>query len=144
MYFRVGQAWDNDHQSINKDQRVGYNRVKISYYAKGMFDLQPNFRLDKLFTFKQTLRMPEKYFRVSTRVGYEYFSHLLCIDIWSELEEIVIEINQQLQFINCYKVLVGYIFDFGQYSILSGDTFATEKPYGPYSKLLDKCQLGNQ
>lgn len=45
--------------------------------------------------------------------------------------------------VDCYKILVGYLFDFGQYSILSSDTINTEKPYGPFAKLLDKCQLGN-
>lgn len=86
--------------------------------------------------------MPEKSFKIATSVGYEYFSHLLCVDIYSQLDEITITLNQQVSFINCYKILVGYLFDFGQYSILSSDTINTEKPYGPFAKLLDKCALG--
>lgn len=69
---------------------------------------------------------------------------MLCVDIWTELQEIVIDISQRLQIVNCEKILVGYLFDFGQYSITQSDTVTTEKPYGPYAKLLDKCFLGNQ
>jgi hypothetical protein len=61
---------------------------------KGMLNLTPVIKYDKLFSFTQTMSVPEKSFKLSTRVGYEYFTHMLCIDIWSELQEIVIEINQ--------------------------------------------------
>ena len=143
MYFRVGQSWDNDHASIDKATRTGFNRVKLSYYAKGMFNLRPRIQLDKLLSFEQTMNMNEKALRLSSRVGYEYFTHMLCIDIWTELDEIVIDLNQKVQMISCYKNIIGYLFDFGQYAITESDTINTQKPYGPFAKLLDKCSLGN-
>lgn len=46
-----------------------------------------------------------------------------------------------MSFVDCYKHLIGYLLDFGQYAILEKDNESTYKPYGPFAKLLDKCAL---
>lgn len=41
------------------------------------------------------------------------------------------------------KVLVGNFFDYGQYALLDKDNERTKKPYGPFAKIFDECDLSN-
>lgn len=43
------------------------------------------------------------------------------------------------RFVECYKTLVDCFFDFGQFA--TSDTRISEKPFSPFAKLLDSCDL---
>jgi hypothetical protein len=66
---------------------------------------------------------------------------MLCLDIYSEIQEYSVIILNNLKLVECYKTLVDCIFDWGQFAKF--DTVNSEKPESPFTKLLDKCQLGS-
>lgn len=49
------------------------------------------------------------------------------------------EIEQSFSFLQCMKVLVDCLNDFGQW--FEYDTSSTEKPFSPYAKWFDQCEL---
>jgi len=67
---------------------------------------------------------------------------MLCLDIFSEIQEYTILILNNLKMVECYKTIVDCIFDWGQFA--SADTVDSEKPNSPFTKLLDSCQLGSE
>lgn len=52
----------------------------------------------------------------NTSVGYHWVQHRFCIDVGLLMDDVLIAITQQTRLIECQKVLIGYLFDFGQYA----------------------------
>jgi hypothetical protein len=74
-------------------------------------------------------------------MNYHLYKNMLCLDVKTEIEEYSVLILNNLRFVECYKTLVDCFFDWGQFA--KDDTSTTEKPLGPFTKLLDKCSLGS-
>lgn len=83
----------------------------------------------------------EFYIQWSSAINYHIYKTMLCLDVKSEIQEYSVVIQNNIKFIECFKVLVDCLFDFGQFAVF--DQLATTKPYGPFSKVLDSCRLGS-
>lgn len=79
-------------------------------------------------------------FRVEhvSKIRYDLYTNDLCIDVYSQIEDFKIKMDLTMAFIECYKVLVDCLNDFGQFG---GDTLNSEKPFSKYSKIFDECSL---
>lgn len=54
-----------------------------------------------------------------TSVGYHWVNHRFCIDIASYLDKddsFAILITENMKFVECSKILIDYLLDFGQYA----------------------------
>ena len=72
---------------------------------------------------------------------YNSYTNDMCMNIFSEIEDIVINVYQYLQLVECSKTLIDSLTDFGQYPKL--DTSKSKKPYSVFSKYFDSCNLLN-
>ena len=88
-----------------------------------------------------TFDLDEFFVQHVSSLRYHIYKTMLCLDVFSEIQEYQILISNNIKFIECFKVLVDCLLDFGQFAV--GDSLATTKPYGPFAKVLDECQLGS-
>lgn len=114
--------------------------VNLNFYAKQALQVTPQLVLDKLLTHNLNLNLPEFYIQHVSSFKYHLFKNMLCLDIFSEVQEYSVIIQNDIKFVECYKTLVDCLFDFGQYA--KSDSLTTEKPHGPFAKLLDNCRMG--
>lgn len=59
--------------------------------------------------------------------------------MYTYVDDFIMRVEQTFQFVQCYKVLVNCLNDFGQW--FASDTTTTEKPFSPYAKWFDYCSL---
>jgi hypothetical protein len=110
-------------------------------FTKQEFHLYPVFRLDKLIDQQMKFDLDEFYIRWVTAIKYNMFSTTLCFDVFAEIQEYQFVVQLfKVGIVECYKTLVDCFFDFGQWAVT--DNIASEKPFSPYTKLIDKCDLG--
>jgi hypothetical protein len=76
-----------------------------------------------------------------TAIKYHLYKNNLCLDLYTGTDEYSVIILNNLRFVECYKTLVDCLFDWGQFA--SSDNTDSEKPLSPFTKLLDKCELGS-
>lgn len=48
--------------------------------------------------------------------NYEFFSNMLCLDIYTEIEEYQVTVTQDMSLVECYKNIVDCFWDFGQFA----------------------------
>ena len=74
-------------------------------------------------------------------VNFEFYSNRLCLDLRSEIEDYIVSITQDMSLVECYKNLVDCFWDFGQFAY-NDNAENTDKPFGPFSKIVDECSIG--
>lgn len=97
----------------------------------------PTIRIDYLFEQSMQLVLDEFYIRHVTSFKFHQFKNMLCLDVFTEIQEYQLLILNNLRIIECYKTLVDCIFDFGQFA--AKDTQDSEKSISPFTKLIDQC-----
>ena len=108
-------------------------------YSKQSLHLNPVFKIDRLIDNQLNAKMDEFFIRARTAFKYNLWMNMLCLDVSFETQAYAILIDMSTRFVECYKTLVDCFFDFGQFA--KADTITSEKPFSPYAKLLDKCDL---
>jgi len=116
--------------------------LQLNFYSKQALSLNPEFRLDKLYSNSLNVSMDEFSIQFSTAIKYQMALNMLCIDIFSEVEEYNLLVDTVARYVECSKTLVDCFYDFGQFTAKS-DSATTKKPYSPYAKLLDSCNLSS-
>lgn len=104
--------------------------------------VSPLFHLDNLLAYQLNVNVSEFELKFQTELAYQYTTHMLCVNISSEITLFTIKIQQMLQAVECQKILVNNFFDYGQYS--TDDSENTKNPFGPYAKVFDSCSLSNK
>jgi len=112
-------------------------QIDLNIFSKQSLQLDPIITIDKLFEQSMTIDMDEFQVRHVTSLKYHMFEHMLCLDIFSEIQEYQILILNKLRLVECYKTLVDCIYDWGQFA--TEDNPLSEKPLSPFSKIIDKC-----
>lgn len=138
--LRVGFEWIQNFEAYNKVQQSGKMELSLNFYSKQSLRFDPIIKLDKLFEQQMSLNLNEFYIQHASAINYHIYKTMLCLDVKSEIQEYQVIIQNNIKFIECIKVLVDCLFDFGQFAVT--DTLKTTKPYGPFSKVLDECKLG--
>ena len=140
--LRVGVEWSQDSIKLNKAAEQGEAALSMKVYSKQSLKMEPVFALDQLLDFIMIFDLQEFAIQYVQTIKYSTFSQILCMDIYTEIEEYQFIVQLfKLAFIQCYKVIIDCFFDFGQWSI--NDNFDSQKPFSPYTKIVDKCEMGN-
>jgi|DEB0MinimDraft_12_1074336.scaffolds.fasta_scaffold55703_1 hypothetical protein len=79
--------------------------------------------------------------KFTTAFKYNIWMNMLCIDVSTALDEYNFSVDLTLRIIECMKTLVDNFLDFGQWS--KSDNASTKKPYSPFAKTLDSCNLSS-
>lgn len=135
--FKFAQE-SEDYDLVNKR---GQYRIDLTYYLKTGFNIQPSLRINRLIS--QSLEIDIADFEVRHVSGILYNSQTndMCMNVFSEIQDIVINVYQYLQLVECTKTLIDCLTDFGQYP--KDDTDKSKKPFSVFSKYFDSCNLLN-
>ena len=139
--MRVGFEWEQSFEKYDKTQEKGKVEIDLKFYSKQSLQLDPIIHLDKLMEQEMTFDLDEFYIQHVSSFKYHIFKTMLCMDVFTETQEYTIRIENNMKFVECFKVLVDCLFDFGQFAV--DDSLTTTKPYGPFAKVLDDCYLGS-
>lgn len=74
-----------------------------------------------------------------TGIHYNRYSNFLCFEMYSDITDFIAQVEQSFQFVQCSKVIVDCLSDFGQWWF--NDFSTTQKPFSPYAKWFDECRL---
>ena len=77
--------------------------------------------------------------KFTTAFKYNIWKNMLCFDVSTSTDEYNLLIDMSLRLIQCSKTLIESFLDFGQWS--KTDNYKTQKPFSPFAKLLDSCNL---
>ena len=69
------------------------------------------------------ITLPEVKAKHDTKIYYDYYTNDLCIDVYTEFEDIILSLDMTLAFVECYKVLIDCLNDFGQF--YSSDSYTS-------------------
>ena len=73
---------------------------------------------------------------------YNIYSNDLCMDVFSEVTDIDVELMTEFSVLECEKNLIYCFDDYGQFGSSDGST--VEKLFSPFGKFLDECDLSNK
>ena len=135
----IGFEWNQENENYDPDARLGYHNLDLAYYLK--FYLSNNFvlKLQRILQTQLVINWPETYFKYVTGIHYNRYSNFLCLEMFTDITDFIMTVEHSFQFVQCYKTLVNCLNDFGQW--FSSDTTTTEKPFSPYAKWFDFCDL---
>lgn len=139
--MRMGFEWEQSFEKYDKTQQKGKVEIDLKFYSKQSLELAPIIHLDKLMEQTMTFDLDEFYIQHVSSLKYHIFKTMLCMDVYTETQEYTIRVENNMRFVECFKVLVSCLFDFGQFAV--DDSLTTTKPYGPFAKVLDDCSLGS-
>ena len=103
--------------------------------------MTPVFQIDRLFYNEMNLYLPEFSSFVTTAFKYNMWARMLCFDVYWTTENYRVLIDLTIRMVECYKTLIDCFFDFGQSA--SNDNVDSQKPYGPFAKIFDYCELSS-
>lgn len=58
---------------------------------------------------------PETYFKYVTGIHYNRYTNFLCLEMFTDVTDFILQVQHSFQFVQCYKVLVNCMNDFGQW-----------------------------
>ena len=103
--------------------------------------MTPVFQIDRLFYNEMNLFLPEFSSFVTTAFKYNMWMRMLCFDVYWTTENYRVLIDLTIRMVECYKTLIDCFFDFGQNA--ENDISTSQKPYGPFAKIFDYCELSS-
>lgn len=101
-----------------------------------------SFTLDRLFSDRMDFDFQEFYVKHNTAIHWDRYKNYLCLDVYTQVTNIIVLISNKLRLEKCKKVLIDCFNDFGQFG--SSDSPTTEKPFSTYAKFLDSCELSTE
>jgi len=140
-FHRFGFEWTQDSTEYNKASKQGNIELEFHAYSKQALKLNPVFRLDRLVSNDITMNLDEFQVQMVSAIKFHTYLNMLCLDFYVETEAYTVVITMINKFAECYKTLVDCFFDVGQFQ--NRDNIRTEKPFGPFAKLLDQCDLSD-
>lgn len=135
----MGFEWKQQSQDFNKANNEGYVELYLNFYSKQALKMNPVFQLDRLVAHNMNFQVDEFAVKFTTAFKYNIWKNMLCFDVYTTSDEYNLLIDMSLRLIQCSKTLIDSFFDFGQWA--KTDNFRTQKPYSPFAKLLDSCNL---
>ena len=135
----VGFKWNQANENPNYWSGLGYHNLDLVYYFKGYFKPLISLYLQRAFKSQFSIDWPETDFSWVTGVHYNRYSNYLCLEVYSEISSFIMTVEQVFQLVQCSKTLVDCFNDYGQFWL--EDRSTSTKPYSPYAKIFDTCEL---
>ena len=138
----TGFTWEQDIDDLDKETLDGTYGLNHIIYFKYDIYATISFVLNRLFKAEITFDIQETELSHKTGFTYYIYANDLCMNIKSEITDFEYVTQITTAYIECYKNHIGSLDDFGQFA--ASDESDSKKPYSPYSKFFDNCELSSE
>ena len=103
---RVGFEWSYTSTEYNIVSKAGEINFELNFYSKQDINLKPVFRLNRLYENQMTFDLSEFSMKVATALKFHRYKNMLCLDLYSSIDDFTLLVDVTQKFIECSKDIV--------------------------------------